>query len=167
MNKARALARTLTDRRMTLACAESCSGGLASHLLTGISGASAFFRGGIIAYANDVKTGLLKVPAARIKRHGAVSRQVASAMAQGAQKALTADCAIALTGIAGPTGATPGKPVGLVFIAAATPRKTRVLRCRFKGNRQAVKRQAAEAAFQLLLSLLHQKKTRVSPGQRK
>jgi len=108
-------------RGLTLATAESCTGGLVAGTLTAVSGSSEWFRGGIVAYANEVKVRLLGVDFAAITRHGAVSEAVALAMAKGALTALDAQVAVAVTGIAGPTGGTPDKPVGLVWIAWAWP----------------------------------------------
>ncbi len=118
-----ALAAALTARGQTCATAESCTGGLVGALLTEAPGASAWFRGGVICYANEVKTEILGVPGEVLARHGAVSEPVARAMALGALGALGADMALAVTGVAGPDGGTPEKPVGTVWIAwAATER---------------------------------------------
>jgi nicotinamide-nucleotide amidase len=109
-----------TQKKKTLALAESCTGGLVAHHFTNISGASHIFRGGVVSYDNEIKTDLLGVSEDLLKKHGAVSAEVASAMAQGALHFLKSDVALAFTGIAGPTGGTPTKPVGLVWIALAT-----------------------------------------------
>jgi nicotinamide-nucleotide amidase len=134
----------------TLAIAESCTGGLIGDRLTNVPGASSFFLLGIIAYDNAAKTKILGVPSAMIKKHGAVSQQVVKVMAQGVRNILKTDHGLAVTGIAGPTGATKGKPVGLVFIALCTGTKTIVKRCLFKGSRLAVKKQAAHTALKML-----------------
>ena len=105
----------------TLATAESCTGGRIAALIASVSGASAYFKGGIVAYSNDVKTSVLGVESATLEQHGAVSREVVEQMAQGARRVLRADYAIATSGIAGPDGGTPDKPVGTICIAAATP----------------------------------------------
>ena len=118
-----------------------------AHTLTNIPGSSAWFKGGIIAYANEAKTSLLGVPAALIKTHGAVSAPVAIAMAKGARLRLKTDFAIATTGIAGPTGATPQKPVGLVFIALSSAQGTTVKKYIFKGTRLNIKKQAVTKAI--------------------
>ena len=111
----------LEARGLTLGVAESCTGGLVGHALTNIPGSSAHFWGGIIAYSNAVKRDLVYVPEELLIAHGAVSRPVAIAMAQGVRRALGVDVGLSVTGIAGPTGGTPEKPVGTVHIAVAGP----------------------------------------------
>jgi nicotinamide-nucleotide amidase len=138
------------QRAQTLAIAESCTGGLIEDRLTNIPGASAFFLLGIIAYDYAAKTKILGVSPALLKKHGAVSSQVASAMAQGVRKILKTDCGLGLTGIAGPGGATKTKPVGLVFIAVSTKQKTIVKKFLFKGTRLAIKKEASQAALKML-----------------
>ncbi len=115
------IGRLLTKRNQTLAVAESCTGGFISHLITGVSGSSAYYKGGIVAYSNEVKTNILGVDAETIEREGAVSRQVVEQMALGAQQLLHTDYAIATSGIAGPLGGSEEKPVGTVWMAWATP----------------------------------------------
>lgn len=134
----------------TLAVAESCTGGLLGMRITEVPGASAYFRGGVIAYSNAAKEGILGVPKEVLEKLGAVSPECAQAMAEGARKLLGADLALATTGIAGPTGGTPQKPVGLVYIALAHPGGTRVERLEFRGSRQGVRWSATEAALDLL-----------------
>ena len=155
MKMAKPLAERLIRSRKTLAIAESCTGGFIGHTLTNIPGASAWFKGGVIAYADQAKTDVLGVPAATIKEHGAVSAPTARAMAEGARRRFKSDFAIATTGIAGPTGGTPGKPVGLVFIALATARGTSVKKYIFKGSRLNIKKQTLNAALSMLLSNEH------------
>ena len=138
------------QRAKTLAIAESCTGGLIGDRLTNIAGASAFFLLGIIAYDYAAKTKILGVPPALLKKHGAVSSPVASAMAQGVRKILKTDYGLGVTGIAGPGGATKTKPVGLVFIAVSTKQKTIVKKFLFKGTRLAIKKQAAQTALKML-----------------
>jgi PncC family amidohydrolase len=116
-----ALAAALTARHWTLATAESCTGGLIGAAITDLPGASAYFLGGIIAYDNRIKNQLLGVPETILAAHGAVSAQTVEAMAAGARRQLSADCAIAVSGVAGPDGGTPEKPVGLVYIGWALP----------------------------------------------
>ena len=134
----------------TLAVAESCTGGLLGAGLTAVSGSSDWFLGGVIAYSNDVKVRLLGVPEITIRDHGAVSEETALAMARGARRALKAGWGIGITGIAGPGGATPGKPVGTVCIAVAGPGPEAVERCLFRGSRAAVRRAACRKAFEML-----------------
>jgi PncC family amidohydrolase len=151
MTIAEQLAQKLTSSHKTLATAESCTGGLIGHTLTNISGSSNWYKGGVIAYANEIKTQFLGVPAALIDQYGAVSRPVAQAMAEGARKRLKSDFAIATTGIAGPTGGTTAKPVGLVFIAIATPKKTIIKKFIFKGTRLNIKKQTLNESLKLLV----------------
>jgi PncC family amidohydrolase len=139
----------------TLVCAESCTGGLLAARLTGVPGASAVILGGIVAYANAVKRDLLEVPETLLAAEGAVSAACAAAMAVGARRRLGSDWALATTGIAGPGGATPAKPVGLVFLAAAGPEDvTLVERYLFAGGREEIRRQSVEQALRLLLAAL-------------
>ena len=114
----------LTQRQQTLSTAESCTGGVIASRFTAMAGASAYFNGGVIAYANEVKIGILGVNAEDIERYGAVSESVARQMAEGARQATGSDYAIATTGIAGPTGGTKEKPIGTVWMAVATPTHT-------------------------------------------
>ncbi len=135
----------------TVATAESCSGGLISHRLTNVPGSSAYFVGGAVTYSNKAKMQILGVDKQTLKDHGAVSEQVVKQMAGGAQERFDVDYAIACTGIAGPTGGTKEKPVGLVYIAVATPKATRVEECHFEGDRESVKRLTADRALTMLL----------------
>ncbi|MGE5545359.1 MAG: CinA family protein [Solirubrobacterales bacterium] len=139
-------------RRLTIATAESCTGGMVAAALTAIAGSSAVVERGFVTYSNAAKTEMLGVPAALIERHGAVSEEVARAMAAGALAHSRADVAVAITGIAGPGGGSEGKPVGLVHFAAAA-RTGAVLHRRmvFAGDREAVRRQAALTALALAL----------------
>lgn len=145
----------LQARRLTLATAESCTGGLIGHLITDIAGSSAYYVGGIIAYSNAVKQSQLGVPQATLETVGAVSEETALAMAAGIRTKLHAAVGVATTGIAGPGGGTAAKPVGLVYIAVATPLTTLCRRHVFNGDRHAIKQQTAVAALQLLLNVLH------------
>jgi len=144
----------LRRKGLTLAVAESCTGGLLGMRITEVSGASDYFRGGIIAYSNEVKRDVLGVPAEVLEEHGAVSPECAQAMAEGARRVCATDLALAITGIAGPTGGTAEKPVGLVYIALAGPHGVRVERHEFRGSRQGVRWSASEAALALLCSHL-------------
>ncbi len=148
------VAKILTRRKKTLSTAESCSGGLLAHRLTNISGSSNFFKLGLIAYSNNAKQRLLRVPAQLLKTFGAVSPEVALAMADNVKKVLNTDFGIAITGIAGPTGATKTKPVGLVYIAVSSKHRCLCKRFLFKGRRSTVKSLASTAALRLLLTLL-------------
>lgn len=132
------LLQELEARGLSIATAESCTGGNIAHLLTSVPGSSKAFNGGVVAYSNEVKERLLEVNADTLAAHGAVSIPVVEEMAAGACKALGADCAIATSGIAGPSGATDGKPVGTVCIAIKTPNETFSFTHHFPGNRQRV-----------------------------
>ncbi|PIQ81651.1 MAG: competence/damage-inducible protein A [Candidatus Omnitrophica bacterium CG11_big_fil_rev_8_21_14_0_20_64_10] len=140
----------LKRRRKTVAVAESCTGGGLGQRITGVSGASDVFLGGVIAYHNRIKEKHLGVSAAILKRHGAVSAPVARAMALGVRRMTGADYGVAVTGIAGPTGGSKGKPVGLVFIAWAGPAGCRVRKFRFAGDRPAVRFRATQRALDQL-----------------
>jgi nicotinamide-nucleotide amidase len=141
----------LTERRETLACAESCTGGFLAHRITNVPGASAVFLGGYVTYANAVKASALGVDPTLIEVHGAVSEQIASAMAEGARQRAGADYALATTGIAGPDGGSEEKPVGTVFIALAGKMgPTLVERQRFTTDRKTFKDLVSLTAFELL-----------------
>jgi len=145
----------LAARGWTLATAESCTGGLMGHAITNISGSSAYFKGGIISYANEVKQRLLNVPAEMLATHGAVSREVALQMARGARTVLEADVAIAATGVAGPLGGAPIKPVGTVYVAVSSPLGECCEHHVWGGDRLVNKQLSAEAGLSLLLRQLH------------
>lgn len=140
----------LAERGLTLAIAESCTGGLAAELLTRIPGSSRYFLGGVVVYANSAKTALLGVPTELIAAHGAVSAQVARAMAEGVRARLDADLGLAFTGVAGPDGGTEQKPVGLVHWALAQASGTEQRERVFFGGRLDVRRRAAFAGFDLI-----------------
>lgn len=140
----------LTDGRKTVAVAESCTGGLLGSLLTNLPGSSAYFKGGILSYSNEVKETLLHVAKAALEQHGAVSYQVACAMASGARDAVRADYAISITGIAGPDGGTEEKPVGTFFVGIADARCTTSYHCFLSGSRSRVRRYAAFTALDIL-----------------
>lgn len=137
-------------RGVRVATAESCTGGLVAGRITAVPGASAVFLGGVVSYANAAKRDLLGVPQEILDRHGAVSGACAEAMAAGARARFGADAAVSVTGIAGPDGGTPEKPVGLVWFGLATAAGARAERCVFAGDREAVRRQASERALELL-----------------
>jgi len=145
-----AVAKLLLAQKKTLAVAESCTGGLVSSLLTRVPGVSAAFLLGVVAYADEAKVALLGVPEALIRTHGAVSAEVARAMAEGVRRRASSDLACALTGIAGPSGGTPGKPVGLVWMAIADGGGTEVFQRNFRGGRTDVQLRAAKAVLAAL-----------------
>lgn len=144
----------LTERRQTLALAESCTGGYIAHCLTNVPGASAVFLAGFVTYSNQAKEKFLGVSSETLARNGAVSEPVAREMAEGARRTSATDYAIAVTGIAGPGGGTPERPVGTVFIAVASARET-VVRQQFNpGERLAFKEITARQALEQLRSLI-------------
>jgi nicotinamide-nucleotide amidase len=144
---------------LTLATAESCTGGLVSARLTSVPGASAAFVGGVVAYANDVKQAGLGVPETLLEEHGAVSAEVARAMAHGVRERLGSDVGVAVTGVAGPDGGTPEKPVGLVFVHAAGPGGEEARRSELPGDREMVRGRATAAALHLVRKLLQSRHT--------
>ena len=137
---------------LTLAVAESCSGGLLAKRLTDIPGSSGYFLLGVVTYANSAKEKVLNVPKELIDQHGAVSSEVALAMAAGVRTLSGSDLSIATTGIAGPEGGTAEKPVGTVFIALVSPSGSEAVRYCFAGSRETIREATAEASLQLLLN---------------
>ncbi|MCD2514999.1 CinA family protein [Massilia sp. G4R7] len=146
--------RALEARRLVLSTAESCTGGGISQAITDVAGSTAWFDCGFVTYSNVSKTELLEVPAALIAQFGSVSEEVAGRMAEGALGNSTADVAVSTTGIAGPTGAVPGKPVGTVCFGWARGDTTFTERLVFQGDRQAVREQAVAHALQGLLRFI-------------
>ena len=145
----------LKARGYTIAAAESCTGGLFTSRLTDVAGSSAYVRASVVAYANEDKTALLGVPADLLNTHGAVSEPVAVAMAEGIRDRTGADVAVAITGIAGPGGGSPGKPVGTVVIAVIAPGQPAYVRTyAFLGGRAMVKFQSAQAAMDRVRRML-------------
>ena len=144
----------LGARKARLVVAESCTGGLLGARITAVPGASRVFIGGVVAYDDVVKSGMLDVPPELLERHGAVSEQVVSAMAEGVQRQFAVDAALAITGIAGPTGGTPEKPVGTVWLAARLGAQTRALKRIFPGDRGEIRARSAQAALDVLRRLL-------------
>lgn len=143
-----ALGRLLTERGLTLATAESCTGGLIGEMITENPGSSAYYLGGVVSYANSAKVELLGVDQELLARHGAVSREVAEAMASGARARFGADIAISVTGIAGPGGGTPEKPVGTVWIGIASERGVHAQRHQLGRERQFIRQRAANIALE-------------------
>jgi nicotinamide-nucleotide amidase len=149
--------RDLIDRGLTLAAAESCTGGGLGARLTSVPGSSAAFLGGIVSYSNDAKIRLLGVEPALLERHGAVSAPAAEAMARGARERLGASLAVSITGVAGPEGGTPEKPVGLVFLGLAAGGRVRAERHQFVGLRETVRRRAEGVALQMVREALRER----------
>jgi PncC family amidohydrolase len=150
------LAAGFERQRYTLAVAESCTGGGLAAAITDRAGVSSFFLGGIVSYANEIKEALLGVPGEVLATHGAVSELTARAMAEGVRSRMGADVGVGITGIAGPGGATPEKPVGLVYVAVATPQATRVRRDVWPGDRANVRGASVRAALDLTLDAIRQ-----------
>jgi nicotinamide-nucleotide amidase len=144
----------LRTRTARLVIAESCTGGLLGGRITAIPGASDVFIGGVIAYDNVVKSGTLDVRPELLEQYGAVSEQVVTAMAEGVQRQFAVDAALAITGIAGPSGGTPEKPVGTVWLAVRFGAESRALQRIFPGDRGEIRARAAQAALDLLRRLL-------------
>ncbi len=140
----------MISKKKTIAVAESCTGGLVSSRLTDVSGSSKYFVLGVTAYSNTVKVNMLGVHEELLKQRGAVSREVALEMARGIKLLACVDIGMGITGIAGPTGGTKEKPVGLVYIALVTDKKRIVRKLRFRGSRQEIKFQASQAALDLI-----------------
>jgi PncC family amidohydrolase len=151
---ARRLGAACRDRGLRIGTAESCTGGLVAHVITEVPGSSDYFTGGFVTYSNDLKTGLLDVPSDVLEAHGAVSAQVARALADGARRRLAVDLAVAVTGVAGPDGGTPAKPVGLTYVAVADSDGDDVRRHVWDSDRTGNKRLSAAAALDLLLARL-------------
>jgi len=145
----------LRARQLTLATAESCTGGLVGHRLTDVPGSSDYYVGGVISYANSVKQQLLGVQPETLAQHGAVSQVCALEMARGVRRLLQADIGLSVTGIAGPTGGTPDKPVGLVYLALVAADQEHCRRFVWDGDRAANKARSAQAALELLAAYLH------------
>lgn len=146
----KAVVTLLRDSKHTVATAESCTGGMVAQRITDVAGSSRVFMGGVVAYSNEAKTDLVGVSAETITRVGAVSPQVAQALAEGARKRFGTTYGIGITGVAGPDGGTPEKPVGLVYIGVAHPDGCDMEKCNFIGSRQVVRTRSAQTALNML-----------------
>lgn len=144
------IGRLLKKKNKTLAVAESCTGGLVSSCITTVPGSSGYFLGGVVAYSNRIKTSQLGVPLSVLNRYGAVSPETAEALARGARKKLKSDYGLAITGIAGPSGGSQKKPVGLVYIALTYGHEAEVKKFIFSGNREKIRGLAAQNSLILL-----------------
>ena len=151
---ARRVGAACRDGGLRIGTAESCTGGLVASVITEVPGSSDYFSGGFVTYSNDLKTGLVDVPAEVLEAHGAVSAQVARAMADGARRRLAVDVAVAVTGVAGPDGGTAAKPVGLTYVAVADADGDDVRRHVWDSDRTGNKRLSAAAALDLVLARL-------------
>lgn len=144
----------LSGNGWKMGTAESCTGGGIAALLTDVPGASNWFAGGVVTYANDWKTNLLGVDEEVLKEFGAVSEETVEAMLDGLLERYSVQCGVAVSGIAGPDGGSEGKPVGTVFVGAALEQKRWVLRCQLSGTRAAVRKKAAEIAVKMMAAML-------------
>ena len=144
----------LQERSLTLGLAESCTGGLLANRITDVPGSSAYFMAGLVTYSNEAKSKFLLVPDKIIARHGAVSNIVAQRMAKGIRAAAGVDIGLSITGIAGPVGGSPEKPVGTVFVALATKKEIFARKFLFSGNRREVRKRSSEEALTMLLDYL-------------
>jgi PncC family amidohydrolase len=151
---AKQLVKIATDKKLTIATAESCTGGMISGAITAIPGSSSVFEYGFVTYANEAKEKLLGVKHQTIKDYGAVSEETVREMASGALKASEADIAVAVTGIAGPSGGSLEKPVGLVYIAVATQDRVEVNKNIFIGDRHEIRMATTQKAIELLIEIL-------------
>ena len=154
MNLEENIVKELQRRNYTVTTSESCTGGLLAGRILNVSGASAVYNEGYITYSNEAKERLLGVSGKTLETYGAVSRQTAKEMAEGVAKAAHANVGLSTTGIAGPGGGTPDKPVGLVYVGCTINGQTKVEECRFHGNREENRKQAVEATLQLLWKML-------------
>lgn len=143
------LAKILLEKKLTIAFAESCTGGLTSSIMTDIPGSSSYLMGSIVSYSNKAKHEVLKVTSSNLQKFGAVSEQVAKEMAIGVKALFNVDIGVSITGIAGPGGATNDKPVGLVYIAVIYNKALVVEKCYFKGTRKEVKMKSAKKAIEV------------------
>lgn len=148
------LGKLLLEKGLTLSTAESCTGGGIASVITSISGSSEYFKGGIVAYANEVKTALLEVSETTLEKHGAVSEETVLEMAKGAMKSMKTSCAIATSGIAGPGGGTPTKPVGTIWIAVACNDKIVTKKLQGDNGREKNTKNSIEKALSLLIEHL-------------
>lgn len=154
LSVAEELGSILRRKTMTIATAESCTGGKVGDMVTSVPGSSDYYVGGVVSYSNAVKVELLDVDPEVIRSEGAVSETVARQMAEGVRHRLSTDIGVSTTGVAGPSGGSPEKPVGLVFVAASKQGRTICRRHQFTGARDDVKRYSAEAALSLVVELL-------------
>jgi nicotinamide-nucleotide amidase len=147
----------LRENKLTLSTAESCSGGLLGSAITDEAGSSDYYLGGVVSYSNSAKETLIGVKKESLIEFGAVSKTVAEEMAEGVKRTLGADLALATTGIAGPGGGSEEKPVGLVYIALASPERTEVKKCTFNGSRKSIREMTVETALNMLRLYLLEK----------
>lgn len=155
MNKlVRSVGRLLLKQRLNLSICESCTGGMLGSIITSIPGSSRYFKGGVIAYSNEVKKNFVGVKNHTLNKFGAVSEQTARQMAQGTRRLIGADIGVSITGIAGPKGGTKEKPVGTVFIGITDNKKIKVYKFHFKGNRNQIRKNVCTQALKLLVDFI-------------
>ena len=140
----------LLEKKLTIACAESCTGGLLTSRLTDVAGSSAYVQGSIVSYSNEIKNSVLKVDAETLKNFGAVSEQTARQMSANVREIFKTDIGVGITGIAGPGGGSAEKPVGTVYISVSNSKLTTVKKFNFSGSRREIKNQSCNAALTLL-----------------
>ncbi len=148
------LAKQLTRKKLTLSVCESCTGGMLSSMLTDIPGSSKYYVGGIVAYSNRIKEKIVGVKRSTLKKHGAVSAEVAREMASGVCRIFKSNIGIGITGIAGPSGGSKKKPVGLVYLGFASKKKTSVKKLLLKGSRDTIRKKACKEALRFLAACL-------------
>ncbi|WP_033170405.1 CinA family protein [Selenomonas sp. ND2010] len=141
----------LVAKQQTIACAESCTGGLLTSMLTDVAGSSAYVMGSVVSYTNSIKERLVGVNPATIAAHTEISAETAGEMAEGIRQLIGTDLGVGITGLAGPGGGTKVRPVGLVYIAVTGDKGTKVRENRFQGNRVEIKQQSAEMALQMIV----------------
>ena len=148
------LGKILTEKKLTIACAESCTGGLLTSRLTDVAGSSAYVQGGIVSYSNEIKNSILKVKAETLKNFGAVSEQTARQKSANVRELFKTDIGVGITGIAGPGGGSAEKPVGTVYISVSNYDKTFVKKFNFSGSRQEIKNQSCDAAIKMVMEVM-------------
>jgi PncC family amidohydrolase len=153
-DNAKSLGKILTQRRLTMAVAESCTGGMLGAAITRVPGSSAYFKGGVIAYSNEIKEKVLGVPNEILETKGAVSAEVVEAMAKGTLRVCGSSCSIAVSGIAGPDGGSADKPVGLVYIGICVGEHAQSFKCNFAGDRERIRKQATKAGLEKMVEVL-------------
>jgi PncC family amidohydrolase len=144
----------LLGKRLSLSVAESCTGGMMGAAITRVPGSSAYFKGGIIAYSNEIKEKVLGVSPELLKTKGAVSREVVIAMAKGGAKVCAASCCIALSGIAGPDGGSEDKPVGLIWIGICAGEQVKSFKYNFSGDREKIRKEATKAGIKKMIEVI-------------
>jgi nicotinamide-nucleotide amidase len=159
------LAALCLEHGISIATAESCTGGLVAKLITDQAGSSSFFRGGVVSYANEAKTALLGVPPELLESHGAVSAQAARVMAAGVRARLDADMGVSVTGVSGPGGGSAAKPIGLTYVAVADVAGEEVRRFVWSGDRDSNRHSSASAALQMLIDRLEAAASRAADAE--